>query len=299
LSSRSRQSMRRGSVSPARSPLGTGCGAGLTTALRLHLQPLLERAPPLVDGAEGGGEEPRVLGPGCVRAQVLLRHRLEPPPPRRGGTQHLARHREGPIDLGAVLRVDVCAEPVPGLLIVVGRTIAARRDLQLADGLDPCARDPSGLGLAQRHRQDGLRPPHGDLPRAHRRVEQRAHPELPRQPGHVLGSAPRDPQHLPPVVRHGRVAEHRQPIALVQLVQPLTDGQVHGPAGPGQPRQQQLRLLRHLARVERAHLPRVGGIVRERDGLVGRHRGGRLVERRRRDGAGELGDGGVLGHRSK
>ncbi len=175
--------------------------------------------------------------------EVLLRDRLEPLEPPRAG-ELLAGDLQGRVHDLALLRR--AGDPdAPPLVVALAFGPDARRPdalLQRADGLGRRELDPLRLCLTLRHREDHLRRPEGDPPRAHRLAEERPRPELAREPGEAERSARLDVQDLPRVVAEPE-AELGEPVAELQRSEPVGDREVERRACAGRLREPPLALV--------------------------------------------------------
>ncbi len=169
-----------------------------------------------------------------VRAQELLAHDLEPLPARGRGSEQAAGQLHGLLDPGHRLRRGRSDHPLPRLRL--RPSPRARR--QFTDRETPGPLDPLRLVAPERDSQDHLRLPGRHLPASDRRSQHRPRPQLPGEPAHGLGRAPRDAQDLAPVIGELRVAEPEQPLAVLELREPLPHRDVDRSAPPGHAREQ-------------------------------------------------------------
>jgi hypothetical protein len=138
------------------------------------------------------------------------------------------------------------AQPDP-LVLVLGvarlRPRRADRLLQRPDRLHAGALDPEGLGLADRDRQHRLRRADPDAPGSQRVPEQRTRPQPSPEPGQVLGGALPEVEDLAGIVVEV-VAQLREPVPLLEGVEPLADGEIQGAPGARRPGEELLARVR-------------------------------------------------------
>lgn len=209
-----------------------------------------------------------------------------------GAGQHPARDRERLVDRRALLRLHLCAEREPGLVLGLAR--AGRRtdrDLERSNRVRSRLFHPPRLRLAARDGEDSQRGRNPNPSCLNRSAKQRAGTEVSAETRQVERRALADAEDLTRVVRE-MVPQPREAVAPPERIEPFADGQVEPTARPRRPGEELLASVRlRLAALEelvelagrvgrpvelRWHVPRAvlgGGLGGHRDqGGRGAHR---------------------------